>query len=177
MSSIAVESFGVGWEGTIHFDWHPNPRLVANNLAALASRLNDMKIPLTASRQILAADIRQRFDEKTDPEGLEWTPWADSYAARAEQENIDGLMVKTGELRDTASDPSTFAVIDTEMTHFVGTIVRKMPKYWIYHQQPDGPSERLPQRAFIGLSDKAALDVALTFDNWFDEELTLFGVT
>jgi phage gpG-like protein len=175
---ISASSLAGGFEGTIDFDWVPNPLVYANAIKAIERNLDNFAVPLAASRQIAQGDIAERFETKTDPSGMNWEPWADSYTERAESENVGGILEKTGRLREAATSRENFLIADVPGYHALSVKQRYMPDYWVFHQQPDNPnSGKIPQRAFLGLSDEAQAEVLGVFDTWFIQTTNAFHVT
>lgn len=175
---ISLSSQAGGFEGVIDFEWVPSPIVQANRIRAIDRALDNMAVPLAAARQIAQGDIAERFETKTDPSGIEWEPWADSYEDRAEEENVNGILEKTGALREAATNKNNFLIADVEGYHALSVKKRYMPSYWVFHQQPDNPNTgRLPQRAFLGLSDEAAAEVVGVFDTWFTRTTSAFYQT
>lgn len=177
-------SFTGAFGGTITFEWAPDPLIVAKELEGMASALNNMIMPLEASRQIAAQDIQRRFDTKTAPDGSPWEPWSWSYADRAAATNVGGLLEKTGAMRAAAASPSAFdvnAYVGGGEVVFTGA---GLPDYWMAHQEGatrtrSGASELkaagfgdiganvLPARPFVGLSEEGELAIVDIFDEWF----------
>ena len=156
------------------FVWAPNPQVYANKHYTVANALDNTRaVPLQAASQEMQADIRERFDTKTDPEGNQWDEWSESYKAwfQPEINNIDGLMVRTGALREKAS--ASEAMIVTNDTLFYQT--EMLPSHGLAHESglPDR-EHPLPQRAFLGFDDESTLKVFGLFSEWFDKSIQLW---
>lgn len=177
-------SFTGAFEGTITFEWAPDPLIVAQNIRTMADDLSNMIEPLQAARQIAAQDVQKRFDTKTDPDGKAWEPWAPSYAAKPP---IGTLLEATGAMRAAAASPAAFDVNEFGDGGEVVFTGAGLPEYWIYHQlgasrqqhsvetrefikQFSGTepiANELPARPFVGLSEEAELMIVDIFDEWF----------
>jgi phage gpG-like protein len=176
-------SFSGAFTGTISFDWAPEPLVVANELRGMAEALDNMMAPLQASRAIAVADMNERFETKTSPEGEPWAPWSASYAAR----NPPGsLLERTGAMRGAATSPDAFEVTVYDGGGEVMFSGAGLPEYWIYHQMGairqslTGEARKfieefsgeaidnvLPARPFVGISEKAQIAIIDVFDEWF----------
>lgn len=177
-------SFTGAFEGTITFDWAPEPMVVAQEIRAMASALDNMEEPLMAARSIAMQDIETRFDTKTDPDGGAWAPWSAGYAARPP---LGSLLEATGAMRAAVTSASAF---DVNVFDGGGEVVFTgggAPEYWIYHQlgatraahsaetiaflteggKHEYTGNVLPARPFAGLSEKAEVAIIDIFDEWF----------
>jgi phage gpG-like protein len=176
-------SFTGVFGGSISFDWAPEPIVVAEELTGMARALDNMAMPLEASRQIAQLDIGKRFDTKTDPDGNAWAPWSISYAAT----NPPGSLLElTGAMRAASTSPSAF---DVDVHPGGGQVIftgAGVPEYWHYHQHgatrmrfdaetqafftatgEDVLANELPARPFVGLSEEAEIAIVDIFDEWF----------
>jgi len=61
----------------IHIDYNSQP--IQDALNELLSRMGDMTPVMEKVGAKLEARVRERFETETDPMGLSWHPWADSY--------------------------------------------------------------------------------------------------
>lgn len=182
--------------GTISFDWTPEPEVVAAELMVTAGRIEDRSQPLLLSERVAIADMRERFETETDPDGNAWVPWAASYMPKAMSTNMGGILHRFGALQAGATDPGAYSITNDSL--FFSTA--GMPEYWIYHQtgadrnvdsdsagfaetirgqnfRQGGTGERLdlrktgvnllPARPFVGPSFEAQLQMMEIFDQWF----------
>lgn len=108
-SGAGAGSFGA-LGGSISFEFVPDPEEIAASLMDVAGYLEDIAGPLAISRTIAIEDIRLRFDTQTGPDGNSWVPWSDSYRPDAEQNNIGGILERTGDLRNAATSEDAFIV-------------------------------------------------------------------
>lgn len=150
----------------------------SNAMNDIAIALENKRGPLTASSEVLQADIRERFDTETDPSGDHWEPWSPNYNPVAQGESPDslgrtfpniGILQRTGELADVAS--SSRAIRVSNDTVFYET--NMLPNYGLEHEAGN-PERNLPRRSFLGLSDQAAGVIFATFAEWFDGAVDLF---
>jgi hypothetical protein len=163
---------------TVSFQWRPDPQVYANKFLTVAEGLDHTRaIPLAAAGGEMADSIRERFDTKTDPEGHDWAPWAESYinsSALPEVDNIDGILVRTSALREAASNTS--AMVVTNDTLFYQT--EFLPSYGLAHESGlDDRQTSLPQRSFLGMDDESQLRVYGYFMEWFDRTIDLYVTT
>lgn len=155
---------------TVTFVWEPDPMLYAQSVLAVERALADKTAPLVAATEIVQADIRERFETETAPDGTKWQEWAPSYAPIAEKENV-GILRKSEELYEAAS--STEATVIRGDTVFYNT--QTLPHYGLAHQQ--GQPERdppLPARPFLGMSNESEAFIFAAFAEWFDRSIDLF---
>lgn len=163
------------------FEWVPDPKVYANKFLTVADALETTRaVPLAAASEQMQTAIQERFDTKTDPQGVPWPRWSFSYLASHFAPlllNLDGILVRTGALRKAAV--STEAMTVTNDTLFYQTEL--LPNYGLAHDQglPDragGWSGRnpLPRRSFLGMDDESALRILGFFSEWFDRSIDLF---
>lgn len=175
-----------------------DPIIAANSIDALAADLNDMAMPLEASREVIVRDVELRFQHEQAPDGSPWAEWAESYRPVAERRNIGKLRREgTEKLYEAATDRSAYRVDGNDM--FIDT--SGFPDYWAIHQYGGVVSspgmkrtrakerraakreERdpksvgaIPARPFLGLSYDAQAAVGDIFDAWLSGEITEFQV-
>jgi phage gpG-like protein len=159
---------------SITFEWEPDPAVFAQRFYAVAGALEDRAIPLAAASEELQSTIRERFDTQTDPDGVPWKDWSDKYRPVAEKYPNIGILQRTGELADVAS--SSRATVITNDTVFYQT--DSLPQYGLAHEAGIPNRGRrggeLPKRAFLGLSEAAALKIYGYFSEWFEEAIQLY---
>jgi phage gpG-like protein len=189
LASEPYGSFTGAFEGTITFEWAPDPLIVAQEIETVARELDDMMAPLQAARQIAAQDIDKRFDTKTDPDGGAWAPWSAEYAARPP---LGTLLEATGAMRAAAGSPSAFSVTAHAGGGEVFFTGAGVPEYWIFHQlgatrhshsketiaflEESGGEyipNTLPARPFVGLSEEAEVLIVDVFDEWLGGVINL----
>lgn len=197
-SGRAAGSFGaVG--GELSFNWIPDPEVVASELLEIAGHLENLEAPLALARQIAIDDVRGRFESKTAPDGSHWQAWSDSYTPDAEANNLDGILVRSGDLKAAATADGAY-VVDGHSLFFDTS---GLPDYGYWNEQGaergsgissdemaafirkagfeptaeslagTGGPNRLPARPFMGLSFEAELQVVEVFDQWFEGAIAL----
>jgi phage gpG-like protein len=158
--------------GRITFTWDPDPTVFANRFFAVADALENRTLPLLAASETMQHDIRERFETETAPDGTPWEPWSENYRPVAEGYPNEGILTRSGALKDAAS--SSEAMVVTKDTVFYQTTL--LPHYGLAHDQglPDRKAG-LPKREFIGMSDEAAMVVIGEFGEWFDRSIDLYS--
>jgi phage gpG-like protein len=151
---------------SITFTWEPDPAVFAKSINAVALALENRAPLLVAASEEMQATIRERFETATDPEGNPWKEWSESYRPYAEAHNV-GILRQSDALMEAAS--SSEATVITHDTVFYQTSV--LPSYGLEHERG---SDKLPQRAFLGMSDESALKVFGLFGEWFEEAISLY---
>lgn len=137
--------------GEINFEWIPDPEVVASKMMEIAGYLDNVESPLVLSQQVLINDIRQRFQTKTDPDGSHWQEWSDSYRPDAEAHNIDGILVRTGELRSSSTSDTAFVVDGHSIFYDTGGL----PEYWLWNQEGATRSTGTGEREAIAYAKHA----------------------
>jgi hypothetical protein len=197
----SVAEVGSFAPGTISFTWVPDPEVVAQELIETANNLEDRSGPLLLSQGIAIQDMMERFKTKTDPDGEAWQQWAPSYAPVAERTNVGGLLERTQDMRDAATDTDAYEI--TPDSVFFSTA--SLPPYWEWiHSGTGGTSvtrvqvpitgplgnivgtetaslveggegrgNALPPRPFVGVSFGAQMEILEVFDKWFDEAISM----
>ena len=163
----------------IDVDWTPDLESVQLTLFRLEEYVRNTSAPMFASKLVAIDDTEQHFIEEEDPEGDAWVYWADSYAPRAEIENV-GILRKDEDLFYAAINPDAWD-ITPEGLFFDAS---NLPDYGMVHQQGEtskpkvplvkskfhsGKPGAVPQRAFIGLSDQAEETIEEIFGKWLEE--------
>jgi len=185
--------------GTITFDWTPEPEVIAKELFRTADALEDRSVPLAMSREVARADVRERFETNTTPDGGAWADWARDYP------DSTFALKRTYALMGAATSPSAYPV--THDSVFLRT--GGFPEYWIYHQEgadrggggitdreqwiadvkamgmevdeellaavSEGGGGNLPARPFLPISDEAQYAILEVFESWFDTVVSSFG--
>jgi phage gpG-like protein len=158
------------------YQWVPDPQLLANSFFTVEEALRDRTLPLAYAAEQTLADVRERFETKTDPEGMPWEPWSDGYAeVAAAYPNIDMLR------RDDVLYESVIASSQMVVTNDTVFFEANMPVYGAYHQEgapgrrtASGKANPLPKRAFLGLSEGAVASIFVAFSEWFDKAIDLY---
>lgn len=162
---------------TVAYTWKPDPVVFADAIITVEESLRDRSVPLLAAREFTQEDIRDRFETETDPDGVPWDKWAQSYKEYAENFPNIGILRQTGELYDAASSSAAFIINSDTVFYDSGY----MPERGVWHQEGrparttrGGTANPLPARPFLGLSDSARLLIFATFADWFDRSIDLF---
>jgi len=168
MSSVATP---------VSITWKPDPVVFRDAILDVAEALEDRSTLLLAARQYIQDDIREHFQTESDPDGMPWEPWADSYVGYAEEYPNVGILRQTNELYDEATSNRAFII--SHDTVFYDSSV--MPERGIWHQEgranrttKQGTPNPLPQRSFLGLSDESQALITLVAVDWFDRAIDLY---
>lgn len=170
--------------GTVELEttWIPgeDPDAAAAALVRLSDYVGDTFIPLQESAQILENDIRNRFDTETDPGGLDWVDLTEDWAERKQEDSRflpigdspsgDYILRLTGELYETATDPSRFHIGEDTLVYDPSGL----PEYGLYHQTG---TNKIPSRPFIGISIEAQMEIEADFAGWIDIGVEEFGTS
>jgi len=161
--------------------WGEDPILVAEDMGIAERRMKRLYIPLNQARAIIMEDIQEHFTTQTDPDGVPWEEWSESYDAR--QTNLGDILQRTYALEYAATNPDSWLVISHSQSAGaygsgeVALVGSNLPDYWIWHEEgisdresPRGPNP-LPRRSFAGVSDEAQEKIYATFEAYFDRAL------
>jgi phage gpG-like protein len=164
--------------------WEPDPIVVAEDINLADARLKRFRVPLNQARFVIREDIQSHFDEQSDPDGIPWQEWSESYASRGARDNLGEILQRTYALEYAATNPENFIVISHSQSAGafgageVALVGSNLPDYWIWHEEgvpdrvgPRGPNP-LPKRSFMGLSDEAEAAIYAVFDAHVDRALT-----
>ena len=165
--------------GVISFEFIPDPNEIANKIMALAGYLENVAVPLEASKGIAKADMQNHFDTETGPNGEAWAPLSEETIKRWGEHSILQL---TGAMRGAATSDAAYLVDGSDL--FFST--EGLPSYWIFHEtgrslhhirafaeenphlEIDIHTGGMPPRPFVGLSFEAELQIIELFDAWFE---------
>jgi hypothetical protein len=190
-------SFTGAFGGILSFHWAPSPIVVATQLEAAADKLNNMRAPLLASRDLSIADVAENFAGEHDPDGNAWTPWSESYVESGPPGPPQSILNLTGDLEGSATSAAAWPLTTREVFFSFGAL----PEYGIWHQQGAsrvsagrGVSRKqnldatqaikefsgsiaggheffgmndLPPRPFAGISVETQIAIVDIFDAWF----------
>lgn len=117
----AAGAFGAAG-GTITIEWIPDPELLAQEILRVAHELQDFTIPLTIARQILKDDVRERFQTKTEPGGDKWDSWSDTYAPVAREYNVNGILERTGAMKNAVLSEAAWIMNDDNIILDLGVV-------------------------------------------------------
>lgn len=141
----------------IEFDWlDDGPRRVNYELLRIEKYLENTQALTEAAKEIARVEMATRFEREVDPEG---SPWQE--LARPAENQVGILRLSTDMYKKAISEDAWTA---TPVGVFFDT--NTLPKYWPYHEQPDGGAQRLPRRSFIGLSEHAEDQIEAMGDLW-----------
>lgn len=170
---------GGGFSGTITFDWHPDPLIIAEQADQAAANVDRMERPLRIAAGLARANIAEHFATSTGPDGEAWEDWSDykpdnskwkSYAEKAAGQ--PGILIQTGGLLADATSRSAFTVTNREVFY-----ARPGPLgAWHDEGLPGretrwGTPNELPQRRFAGVDEKTRVAITEAFDLWFGEAI------
>lgn len=132
-------------------------------ITKIKKRLEDSAPLLDEWANILLQDVRLGFESQTDPNDNTWTPLSPSTRKRVNT-NPDEILIDSGEL---------FASIDSMIEGNEAIVGPTRFREDLYIHQfggstgPQFPNE-IPQRAYVGASDNAVLDIRRAYMNyWF----------
>lgn len=181
------EVFGV-------YEWKPKPEQIAARLMELADDIEDMTVPMLASRQVFIDSTERHFDEEKDPRGKEWAPLSKSYEKdkrKRESAHPDEILQLTGDLKSKATSEEAWLITGNEII-FNPSI---LPPYAAVHQSgsetynyyatitmetasrediKSGPGTNTPPRQYIGLNEFDILAVEEIFARWFNRQVDAF---
>lgn len=136
-------------------------------LETVLARLNGLGQPRRVAEGLanigglIESQTRNRFDERTSPEGEAWTPWSDSY--RMSRKKGQTLLVASGAFRDSMAWDLTGEALR------VGSNM----VYAALHQDggtsdmPPGPAA-VPARPVLGVSDENAREIEIAMSDWIE---------
>lgn len=159
------------WNIPLRFEWeYPDPAELELELIGIRDRLYDATALMEEAKGIAIADMKWKFETETDTRGQPWQPWAKSYEAVAEAENV-GILRKTEYLYDRATDPRNYDVSPTSLRFNTD----RLPEYWAFHDQPGGGTQRIPARTFTELTPRAITKIGAAFTASFEGGIKLKG--
>lgn len=154
----------------IEAHWEPNPGFLAGNLERAAAELADLSVPVESAKEILIRDTENSFDSESDPFGLPWAQWSESYSKSVGHKHgplvgQDQILTRGSDLRDYATSDEAWQTRfgpDFGEVEFDGS---GMPEYGAYHLTG---TFKMPARVFIGLSPQSETEIAGMFGAWGD---------
>lgn len=162
----------------------------------IAHELDEMDYTVMRGAQAIAiADMQERFDTETEPDGTPWVALDPNYLRSKLAAGFPpDILHRTGDLERAATNPDTWLIADNELMFDAGAL----PSYGIIHQVGSSPENAgyrtaamenekftrapgekrtrnfelgkgnaLPARPFIGLSEVADANLWRLFDTWF----------
>ena len=161
----------------IDYVWDPDPMVFATAMWRTSDALRDTAAPLLFAAKQTQEEIKASFQSETSPDGREWVDWSDKYRPTAEAYPNVGILRRTMDLYDAATDESAFVINgDTLFYDTSGwpySTGKNQIQYGWVHQDGSGAAN-VPQRQFVGVSDEGASIVMGAFMGWFDNALALF---
>lgn len=161
----------------VQYLWRPDPSTLANAIFNVAAALEDRAPALGFAAEQTLADVRERFLTETDPDGNKWANWAESYKPRAEAYPNKGILRRTEELYDAATNPNTVVISGSTLWYETS----RLPPRGAWHQEgrparktASGSPNPLPARPFLGLSAEASAVIFQAFGEWFDRAIVLY---
>lgn len=174
------------------FEFVPDPEVFEEAYHRVANNLADTLVPMQMARQVVEADIIERFVTETDPSGTPWQQWSGSsfdlgedtarayetgYAAYALGYPNVGILRQDEELFHDAVRSDRFRVTHDSVWYSADNL----PSAGMAHQDgaphrrtASGSPNPLPRRAFIGMSLSASASILRVFGEWFDGSISLF---
>lgn len=120
---------------TVGMEWEPDPEVIARDLVAVANYLDDMLIPLRASQEIAQADIRNRFETESGPNGEAWAPLDEDYLKyKLSKGGPETILTWTGALKDAASSDAPYSIGPRTLSFDMSAL----PVYGIFHEHGSG---------------------------------------
>lgn len=117
--------------GIISFEWVPSPTVIANQLEAAADYLENMRPPITLSREAFIEGVHEAFSTQGGSIGESWAPWAESYAPYAMAHNIGGILQQTLAMERGVTDRGSYTIAARALFFHGGAA----PDRWIWHQE------------------------------------------
>jgi phage gpG-like protein len=158
----------------IYFEWDmASVEETEQALAEVAAYIENVELPLLSARQFAIDDMREHFDTETDPYGAPWAPLSEKYAkAKSAAGYEEGILVREGNLREAATSEDAWTIVGNDLVFDANALPTKDGvNYGLVHQ---GGSGRIPQREFIGLSNKAEIKITALFERWYDNAALLY---
>lgn len=162
----------------------------------IAHDLDEMDYTVMRGAQAIAiADMQERFDTETEPNGTPWKALDPNYLREKLAAGFPPeILHRTGDLERAATNPDSWVIAEHELFFDAGAL----PSYGIIHQAGSGgensglrtelmenfkfsrvegekrernfgigKGNALPARPFIGMSDVAEANTWRLFDEWF----------
>lgn len=153
----------------LRFDWkYPEPPVIEYQLAKLEGYfLNPISLAEVLKAKAMN-DMAERFEEEVDPDGIQWKELVEPA------EDQVGILRLTEDMYHAAISEDTWDA--TPAGVFFDT--SKLPGYWQYHEQPSGGEQRIPRRAFVGVSESYRASMIFTAEGWLDmvlDDVTDYG--
>lgn len=113
-------------------------------LLRLADYIEDTVPPLRAAKAIAQADMRERFQTDTDPEGNPWAPLDPDYLAKKEKmtelrTHPDDILTLSRRMQDAATSEAAWIISPTGDELFFTTA--PLPDYWSVHHFGSGSED------------------------------------
>ncbi|HEY1249165.1 MAG TPA: hypothetical protein VGE97_09270 [Nitrososphaera sp.] len=180
------QSFNVpaSFIGSIEFRWGPHedePMIVGAMFDYMSQGLTEIELPLLVSKEIMIEDVRDRFNRQVDVDEVPWQNLSKKYGTwkqfhapgqKIMQLTVDSPRVtRNNELLNALTSRSTYQIFGNQL--FVDT--DQLPVYWRVHDRGGtvGRGATMPQRSFLGMSEKAKIATVDVFDDWVDRNLQI----
>ncbi len=166
----------------VTFEWaEPEPEIVYQQIIETLVELEQMRVPMREAGVITAMDTAEHFASESDPSGVPWKEWSDSYAPWARAHGSGKILNLEGALESSITSPSSW--LPTNEGLFLDT--SRLPEYWAWNNfgaydrstkslgtdvfgDIGGFANVLPMRPFVGLSPEAQAKCHLVFSAWFE---------
>lgn len=147
----------------LDFEWTPSPRVINFQLLQIEEYLANTQVLAEEASIAARVDMQRRFETETDPDGRPWEPLV------SPADTQQGILQLTGEMREAAISDEAWIATPTGVFFNTATL----PDYWQYHEQPDGGTQRIPQRRFIGIDADTETVIANRADEWLAGAIAL----
>jgi len=157
------------FDGSLEFRWGPDenePLIVANQIDMMADQLASAELPMLAAREVVVDDMKYRFAAEVDLDFKKWksrSPRTIKYYEDTGQ-SYSTILRKNDDLYNAVTDRESYEVTGNDM--FINTAT--WPVYWHILDQGGtaGRGVPIPQRQFVGVSDRAQFMIVDIFDEW-----------
>lgn len=151
----------VSFQSTVRleFDWeYPDPPAINYELLRIEQYFENTQGLAEAAKEIARVEMAERFEHEVDPDGNPWQPLADPV----QEPRVGGILMLTADMYEAAISDEAWTATPVGVFFDTGPL----PDYWPYHEQPDGGTQRIAQRKFIGLSADAEQQIEGAADVW-----------
>jgi hypothetical protein len=159
----------------IWYEWAPDPRVYANAMYHTADALRNPAAPLLFAAKQMQEEVKASFLSQTSPDGRQWVDWSDSYRPIAEEYPNEGILRRTTNLYEAATDEEAFVVSgDTlfyDTSGWPWSTGKNRIQYGWVHQEGSNTN---PQRQFVGVSVEGESIIYGAFMEWFDNALAMY---
>jgi len=167
---------------------------LALKLIELSEYIEDTAAPLRAAKAIAKAEMRNRFQTDTAPDGTPWRPLALETIERKKRSPTlatrpSDILTHTKKMERSAYGEESYQIVDDSLIFTTANL----PPYWSVHEYGTGVAETVsftnpltgtkiestiqtgegrggatPQRPFIGLGYKGEEQILNVFELWYE---------